>query len=53
MPTLRKGWIYLAGVAVLGLFCGLSQGRFSNPLLFAGAIVYLIGLRLLAEKFGK
>jgi hypothetical protein len=53
MPTLRKGWIYLAGVAVLGLICGLSQGRISNPLLFAGAIVYLIGLRLLAEKFGK
>lgn len=50
---LKKRWIYLAGVAVLGLICGLGQGRVSNPLLFAGAIIYLIGLRLLAERFGK
>lgn len=53
MPSIRKHWVYLIGVGILGLACGVLEGRIANAALFAGAAVYLILLRLLAEKFGK
>lgn len=52
MPKIKKSWIYLSGVGLLGLGCGALEGRVANSALFAGAIVYLIVLRLLASKFG-
>jgi hypothetical protein len=53
MQPLRKSWIYLVGVGILGLACGVLEGKIANPALFSGAIVYLVLLRLLAERFGK
>lgn len=49
----KKGLIYLAGVVVLGLGYGLLKGMLGDVEFVVAALVYLVGLRLLAEKFGK
>jgi hypothetical protein len=53
MQRLKRSSIYLAGIGILGLACGVLEGNIANPALFSGGIVYLVLLRLFAEKFGK
>lgn len=50
---MKKAWIYLAGVVVFGLAYAWLKSLMSEPVFFAGAIGYLLLLRLLAEKFGR
>ena len=50
---MKKAWIYLAGVVVFGLAYAWLETKMSEPVFFAGAIGYLLLLRLLAEKLGK
>lgn len=50
---MRKFHIYFIGVIGLGLAHGWLKSIFPAPAVFGIAIVYLILLRLIAEKFGK
>jgi len=51
---MRKVHIYLLGVASLGLAYELLKAAIpSKPLFFAIAVIYLIVLRLIAERFGR
>jgi hypothetical protein len=44
--TLRpEGIVYLAGIAVLGLAQAPLRERFSGPVFFSIALVYLVALR--------
>jgi hypothetical protein len=53
MSTMKKTWIYVAGVGIFGLAYAWLKGMLPEPVFFAGAIAYLLLLRLAAEKFGK
>ncbi len=51
---MRKIYIYIAGVTLLGLLHAPLKEAASNTAIFVGiAVIYLIILRLIAEKFGK
>ena len=50
---MKKIWIYIIGVAVVGLAYGWLKQMLTEPVFFGFGIVYLVLLRLLAEKFGK
>ena len=50
---MKRAWIYLAGVIIFGLAYAWLKMLVSDPVFFAGAIGYLLLLRLLAEKFGR
>jgi len=51
---MKKAIIYMIGVISLGISYSLVRKALSNDAIFAGlALVYLLILRLLAERFGK
>jgi hypothetical protein len=50
---MKKTRIYLAGVVVLGLAYAWLKTMMSEPVFFAGAIGYLLLLRLVVERFGR
>lgn len=50
---MRKGLIYLLGVVVLGLAYVWMKNALGEPVFFLSAIVYLIALRMFAEKYGN
>lgn len=50
---MKKIWIYMAGVAPFAFFYEWLKGLMPGPVFLVGAIVYLLILRLLAEKYGK
>ena len=49
----KKGVIYAIGVFVLGLMYAWLKSTFGNPTTFAITIIYVVILRLVAEKFGE
>jgi len=50
---MTKSWIYLLGVFVLGLAYSWLKTIAGEFVFFAGAIGYLLLLRLVAERLGK
>ena len=50
---MKKIWIYMAGVVPFAFFYGPLKELASGPVFLIFAVVYLLILRLLAEKFGK
>lgn len=50
---MKKVWIYVAGVAPLAFFYEGLKAVVSEPVFLGGAIVYLLLVRAVAEKFGK
>lgn len=50
---MKKIWIYMAGVVPLAFFYEPLKTLVSGPVFLICAVVYLLLLRLLAEKFGK
>jgi len=50
---MRKIYIYLIGVALVGGVMGYFPDIFRDPIYFCLGALFLILLRLFAEKFGK
>lgn len=50
---MRRYWIYLIGIAPFGYFYDTVRAHTSEPVFFVSAILYLVALRLLAERLGK
>lgn len=51
---MKKSTIYMIGVILLGISYSPLRKALSNDAIFAGlALVYLLILRLLAQRFGK
>ena len=53
---MKKIWLYIAGVAPFAPFAFFYEPLkelASGPVFLISAVVYLLILRLLAEKFGK
>ena len=50
---MKKIWIYLSGVGVLGLSYEWLKTHVSEPIFFVAAIGYLLLLRFVSEKFGR
>lgn len=50
---MKKFWIYTIGVALLGLFYFQFKAAFGGPVFLAGSILYLLVVRMLAERLGK
>lgn len=50
---MKKIWIYMAGVLPFAFFYEQLKALASGPVLLGGALVYLLLLRALADKFGK
>lgn len=53
LPQMKKIWVYIAGVVPFAFFYEPLKALVSGPLFLAGAITYLLLLRMLAEKVGK
>jgi hypothetical protein len=51
--AMRKSVMYIIGMAPLGLGYPWLKAELSGPMLLGGAIVYLLALRFICEKFGK
>lgn len=49
----RKSVMYIIGMAPLGLAYPWLKGQLTGPVLLGGAIVYLLLLRFICEKYGK
>lgn len=50
---MKKFWIYYLGVAIFALAYAWLKTKMSEPVFLAGAIGYLLLLRLISEKLGK
>jgi hypothetical protein len=50
---MRKSVMYVIGMAPLGLGYPWLKAELSGPMLLGAAIVYLLALRFICEKFGK
>jgi hypothetical protein len=50
---MRKYWIYLIGIMLFGFFYENIKAHTSELFFFLSAILYLVALRLLAERIGK
>lgn len=50
---MRKSVMYIIGMAPLGLGYPWLKAELSGPMLLGAAIVYLLALRFVCEKFGK
>lgn len=50
---MRKIYIYLIGVALIGGVTGYFPDIFRDPIYFCLGALFLILLRLFAEKFGR
>lgn len=50
---MRKRLMYIIGLAPLGFSYPWLKTQLSGPVLISIAIVYLLVLRLVCEKFGK
>lgn len=53
LPQMKKFWIYLGGVFTFGLAYEWLQTTMTESVFFAGAIGYLLLLRLTAERLGR
>ncbi len=49
----RKGLIYLIGIFIFGLIYSWLKSTFDNAITFIISILFLICLRIFAEKLGK
>jgi hypothetical protein len=50
---MKKLYIYLIGIVPLGFFYYDLRNTISQPVFLLCVLVYLVLLRLLAEKFGR
>ena len=50
---MRKSVMYIVGMAPLGLGYPWLKAQLDGPVLLGVAIIYLLALRLVCEKFGK
>jgi hypothetical protein len=51
---MNKAWIYyLVGIMAFGFAYEWLKSIMGQPVFFVGAIIYVLLLRLLAEKFGR
>lgn len=50
---MKKIYIYLIGIALIGAVMGYFPNMFRNPIYFCLGALFLILLRLFAEKFGS
>ncbi|MGO4307918.1 hypothetical protein [Cupriavidus sp. RAF12] len=50
---MKKIWIYMAGIAPFAFFYEALKALTSGPIFLGLAIIYLLIVRWLAEKFGK
>ena len=53
LQKVKKFWVYMTGVTPLALFHESLQSLTNGPVFLVGAIIYLLLIRVLAEKFGK
>lgn len=50
---MKKGWIYLLGIAVLGLGYGTLKTALGTVPFVVVALGYLVMLRALVERYGR
>ncbi len=53
MWKMKKIWIYMLGVLPLALFYEQLKGLGNGPIFLISAVVYLMFVRFVAEKFGR
>lgn len=49
----KNGLIYLIGLIPLGLFYNSLKAAIGDPEFFIAGLIYLIGLRVVADHFNK
>jgi Kef-type K+ transport system membrane component KefB len=50
---MRKYWIYFIGIVLFGFLYENLKAHTSEHIFLLGAILYVLALRLLAERLGK
>ena len=50
---MKKIWIYMLGLLPFALFYEQLKASVSGPVFLVAAVVYLLLVRLVAEKFGR
>ena len=53
MPKMKKIWVYMLGLLPLALFYEQLKAMGNGPVFLVSVVVYLLLVRLVAEKLGR